>query len=188
MTGFTPEEERELLAAEHALGVLEGSELGEARRLALADPDFARAVAAWQERLAPLAEEVPDMEPEPHLWQRIERALDEGPAMAANVVPLRRKLNVWRGYAAAVTAVAAALAFVVYKGAGDPPVVVQKERAPVMVAALSSQESAVSLSVAYDREEASLLVTPGPLRAPPGRAHQLWIIPSGGTPVSLGLV
>jgi len=47
--------DRDLLAAEYVLGSLEGEERGDADRLLMTDPSFARSVAAWQQRLTPLA-------------------------------------------------------------------------------------------------------------------------------------
>jgi anti-sigma-K factor RskA len=58
----------------------------------------------------------------------------------------------------------------------------------VLVATLASPDEVTSLSVAYDGEQGSLLVSPGRLRRPAGRDHELWIIPAGGQPISLGLV
>ena len=48
----------QLLAAEYALGLLEGEDLLAARARESADPAFARDVAEWQERLAPLADDI----------------------------------------------------------------------------------------------------------------------------------
>ena len=53
MTEPTPPEQ-DLLAAELALGLLDGTERAEALRLCLSDPAFARAVDAWSIRLSPL--------------------------------------------------------------------------------------------------------------------------------------
>jgi anti-sigma-K factor RskA len=46
-------EDRDLLAGEYVLGVLEGEEAATARRLLEQDKEFAAAVAAWEKRLAP---------------------------------------------------------------------------------------------------------------------------------------
>jgi anti-sigma-K factor RskA len=189
MSDFGPEQERDLLAAEYALRLLEGEDLREAQRRAAIDPVFAAEITAWEERLAPLAQEIPEEQPEPHVWQRIERALPDVPSSAGNVVQLRRKMSLWRGYAAAITVVAASLALVVgYQAARDEPAIVQPERAPIMVAALSSEDTEIALAVAYDPQQGNLLVTPARLAGAPGHDHELWIIPSGGAPISLGLV
>jgi anti-sigma-K factor RskA len=58
----------------------------------------------------------------------------------------------------------------------------------VLLASLASEGESASLSVAYDRRANSLLVKPGRLAGIGGRDHELWIIPAGGTPISLGLI
>jgi anti-sigma-K factor RskA len=62
------------LAAEFALGLLDGDELREARRRALSDPDFASQVARWRGSLAPLHLEIDEESPPIDLWNRIEAA------------------------------------------------------------------------------------------------------------------
>jgi anti-sigma-K factor RskA len=179
-----------MLAAEHALRLLEGDELAEARRLERSDPAFAAEVAEWQERLAPLFDEFSEAAPDPSVWRRIHASVS--PAND-NVASMNRRLRLWRGYGIAASAVAASLAlfvgFNLNQGREPAPApVAQVERAPVLVATLASQDEVTSLSVAYDGEQGSLLVSPGRLRRAQGRDHQLWIIPAGGQPISLGLV
>lgn len=187
-----PEDERDLDAAEYALGLLEGDALVEARRREAGDEAFASAVAGWQERLMPLAGEARAVDPDPAVWDRVRRAIADAPEAGSNVVALKRSVAVWRGAAAAAMAVAAALALVVgLEVAKEPlPQVVEapRERAPVLMAALASPEEETSLSVAYDAADRSLTVTPGRLAGAVGHDHELWIIPAGGSPVSLGLI
>jgi anti-sigma-K factor RskA len=189
------EDERDLLAAEYALGLLDAEATAEARRLAASDDGFAAAVARWQERLMPLAGEAPAVVPDPALWDRVRAAIADAPAAGSNVVALQRRLRIWRNVAAGAMAVAASLALVVGldvatdrtevagRGQGAPA-----ERPAVLVAALASPEEETSLSVAYDAGDRSLVVTPGRLTGAAGHDHELWIIPAGGAPVSLGLV
>lgn len=190
MSDIGREDERDLLAAEYVLRLLDGEALVEARQLAASDDGFARAVAEWEERLAALAEEAPPVVPDEGIWPRIQRAIAAVPAAGANVIDLRRRLTVWRTVAAGAGAMAASLALVLgWQASRDaPPVVAAPGRAPVMVATLASPEDPTSLAVAYDAGERSLVVTPGRLQGAPGHDHELWIIPAGGTPVSLGLV
>lgn len=190
MSDLHPHEERDLLAAEYALRLLDGPELAEARRLEASDAEFAAAVAAWTERLAPLFDDIEEVEPRDEVWRRVESALGAPAAANDNDEKLRRKLRLWRGYAAGVSAIAASLAVAVGLETMRQPasVVVRAEPVPVMVATLSSPQAATSLSVAFDRARSSLLVTPGRLSGAAGHDHELWIIPAGGRPVSLGLV
>jgi anti-sigma-K factor RskA len=187
-----PEGERDLLAAEYALGLLDGEEMASARRLSAADEDFAQAVARWEERLMPLAGEAPAVVPDPAVWDRVRRAIADAPAAGSNVVELKRRLRIWRGVAAGAMAVAASLLLVVGLGRNtqEPTQVAERqpERAPILMAALASPEEETSLSVAYDGSDRSLVVTPGRLTGAAGHDHELWIIPAGGSPVSLGLI
>ena len=106
--------EDELLAAEYALGVLDGIDRATAEQRIARDRSFARQVAAWEERLAPWAAEIPDMLPAPHVWDRIAAAL---PTQAPRP-SLWQSLAFWRGLSFAAGALAAAcIAALVYFGA-----------------------------------------------------------------------
>jgi anti-sigma-K factor RskA len=97
-------EDRDLLAAEYALRLAEGVELEEARARAASDPDFAAAVAAWEERLQPLADALPPVEPGAAVWTAVERAAGAAPAAANdNQAALNRRLKRWRLYGAGVS-------------------------------------------------------------------------------------
>jgi len=71
--------EDELLAAEYALGVLAGPvRIATERRIA-SERAFALLVAEWEERLAPWAAEIPEIVPEPQVWERVVAALPAPP-------------------------------------------------------------------------------------------------------------
>lgn len=190
MSAMARDEERDLRAAEYVLGLLDAQEMREARVLAATDRDFAEAVARWETRLAPLFDEVPGTEPSPDMWDRIERAIPALPASDETVVQFGRRLRRWRTFAGGMTAIAASLALLVgYQTMREAPVPAPAAQpAPVLVASLSSEQANTSLSVAYEPRRSSLLVTPGRLTGAPGHDHELWIIPAGGAPVSLGLI
>jgi anti-sigma-K factor RskA len=192
MSTTPPPVDPEMLAAEHALRLLEGDDLARAQRLERSDPVFAAEVADWQERLGPLFDEFSEAMPSPSVWRRIQASV--GPAND-NAASVDRRLRLWRGYGIAASAVAASRTVVVGftlagrpEQAPAPAPMAEVERAPVLVATLASQDEVTSLSVAYDGEQNSLLVSPGRLRGAPGHDHELWIIPAGGKPISLGLV
>ena len=96
--------EDELIAAEYALGVLAGTERAAAERRIERDPAFANLVAAWEQRLAPLAEEIATVAPPPHVWDRIAAALPEPRPQGAG---LWQNLVFWRGLTFATGALAA---------------------------------------------------------------------------------
>lgn len=179
--------DRDLLAAEYALGLLDGEALPEARGLAASDRAFADAVAEWHERLAPWFDEIGEQAPPAAAWDRVRAAIAAAPA-GGNVVELKRKLGVWQGLTAAATAVAASLALVVGFNATRQPTAIEAPAAPIMAASLMSPARDVMLSAAFEADGRTLTLMPGKMAPPPGRAYQLWLIPADGKPRSLGMV
>ena len=53
---MTMDEDREILAAEYALGTLDASERAQAERLIASDPEFAARVSYWDGQLSLLAD------------------------------------------------------------------------------------------------------------------------------------
>jgi anti-sigma-K factor RskA len=177
-------EERDLLAAELALGLLDGDERAAAEALAARDRDFRAAVANWTGRLAPLLDEIAPAAPPEGLWARIESRI--APA-ASNVVQLRRKVNLWRGYSLAATAIAASLALVVVT---RPPAEPRPATPQTLVAMMQSEAGPARLVATYDPATRRLIVAAAAGMAPAaGHAHELWLIPAaGGKPHPMGIV
>lgn len=172
------------LAAELALGLLDGGERAQAEMRRRADPPFAREVEAWEARLAGLTDGVAPVEPPPAVWARVEQRLDGsgGTPDGAVVVRLRRRLAVWRGAAAAMGGLAACLAVALAWPRPAPPV------APVLTARLSASASGPAVFVAlYDPGRRAIVLTPAEVHAAAGRSPELWLIPAGGKPVALGV-
>ncbi len=174
----TPDQDPDLLAAEYALGALDGAERDAARGRAEDDPAFGRAVEAWNRRLAPLSRLTEDDDPPPDLWARIAASTS-----TATVIPLpapRRTLRFWQSGAAAALAIAAGLAaFIVVR---PPP--------PRAVAVLMPANGA-SVLLAFAMPNGDLMVRPtGPLaQVPAGRDMELWALPAGATqPHSMGVL
>jgi anti-sigma-K factor RskA len=177
-------EERDLLAAELAMGLLDGDERAEAETLAARDHDFRAAVAGWTARLAPMLEDVAPAVPPERLWARIDARI--APA-ASNVVELRREVGLWRGYSLAATAIAASLALVVVTRPSSQP---QPATPQTLVAMMQSDAGPARLVATYDPASRRLIVAAAAGMAPaPGHAHELWLIPaSGGKPHPMGIV
>jgi len=191
---ITGEEELDLLAGEYALGLLEGADFDRAESLSAADPDFRRRVARWSGRLEPLLDSVEPAPPPPGLWARIELGIGHAAgaqlaeeAPASNVHVLRRRINVWRGYSATATALAASLALFLVIRPADAPV--PRPVPQPLVAMMSAEGSAAKLVATYDPDSHSLFVAPAAgVDAVPGHAHELWLIPADGKPRSMGIV
>ncbi|MFC7537750.1 anti-sigma factor domain-containing protein [Sphingomonas sp. GCM10030256] len=183
---------RESLAAEHALRLLEGEELMEARRLEATDPAFERDVRAWEERLAPLLDEISPVEPGEGLWQRIEFAIRRAGG-SDNVVQWQRKVRRWQGLAGLASAAAVALGLLAVtpllrQPAPRPRPAGTQQQAPMMVATLAMDGAPGAIAVTYMPNRRSLLVNASGVAGAAGHDHELWVIPDGGTPRSLGVM
>jgi anti-sigma-K factor RskA len=177
----------ELLAAEHALGVLSKRERDAAEVRMARDPAFAQLVEAWRARLAPMLAAAPPAEPAAVVWSRIERALP-----ANDNIAMRRRLRLWRGAAIGSLGLAAASLALAVTLAGRPPVQLQPAAAPPILNAslMSPQDGTEPMFVAaYDPVRHALIVTslvkPGADR---DHVHQLWVIPADGKPHPIGMI
>ncbi|MBS7809475.1 anti-sigma factor [Roseococcus pinisoli] len=172
---MTPEE-RDALAGEYVLGTLEAREAAELRARMETDAELAAAVAAWEQRLAPLLTLAPPEAPPPELWARIERGL--GLALAPATARPRWRFP-WPALGLGASAVAAGLAaFILLRPA---------PQAPLMTVLLtSSDQPAWLVEAAGDTIRLAAL---NRRAVEPGRVAQLWALPQGATaPTSLGLV
>lgn len=178
--------EDDMLAAEHALGVLNASERTAAEARMSRDPAFAAEVEAWRTRLAPLGEQVGPVEAPPGLWARIERALP------ANDDVLLGRLRFWRGTAVGALGLAAASLVAALMLAAQPPRIITQPpppMAPMMNARLASDGGQPLFLAAYDPERKQMLVASlVPPGTDPDHSHELWLIPADGRPRSLGLI
>lgn len=193
MNGAMTPDERSQLAAEYAIGLLAGEELRQARSLAGSDPAFAAEVARWSGQLAPLLDEATPVDPPAHLFAAIRDhiAQPERPEAASNVVQLRRRLTVWRGFALGAGAMAASLALVLVTRPQpvERPTVQRPVAAPPLVASLQAEDSDARLVATWDAADRSLIVAAaGGVDPEPGRSHELWVIPADGTPRSIALL
>lgn len=186
---LTPEQRSEL-AGEYALGVLDGDELARAESLLTADRAFAEEVALWSGRLAPLLDEIEPVAPPAQLLAAIERRVTDRQQPGDNVVQLRRRVTVWRGFALATSAIAASLAMVlVLRPPETQQVPTEPRQTAPLVAAMEAEGSEAKLVAAWDRDRQSLVVAASAGIAPvAGHSHELWVIPADGTPRSIGVL
>jgi anti-sigma-K factor RskA len=186
---FRPDEEEELLAAEYALRLLGGEELLAARGRMATDPGFAAAVASWEERLAPMLDEIAETAPPAGLWARIESSL--GSDQGAAVIRFERSARRWRAVAAGASALAASLALVLALRIAQPeppPAPAPAAPAPMMAAVLATEDGGAALAVAMEPDSGMLVVTPTRMTRAAGHDHELWLLPPSGNPISLGVV
>lgn len=187
-------EERQALAAELALGLLEGPDLAEARDLAARDPAFRAEVEQWTARFAPLLDTVEDKVPAPAIWQSILAVVDPRPAAANDDQPdLRQSLARWRLASGGLGAIAAALALMLVTRPEPSPAPAPESQVAAgrpMVAMIAGDDPApVRLVANWDPDDRQLVVTPA-MTPPhdPSKAMELWVIPADGKPRSMGLM
>lgn len=176
--------ERDQLAAEYALGLLEGEDLLAARGLMAAEPEFAAAVAFWEGRLAPLLDEIGGAEPDEALWARIVAEIEAVPG--GEVVSLKARVRFWqRAAAGAAMAAVGSVALLVLQPASTP--------APTalpgpLVASIPIGDTPLRLGVTYLPDRKEMLVSASGLTADGVHDHELWLVPPEGELRSLGVV
>jgi anti-sigma-K factor RskA len=184
-----PDDETDLAAAEYVLG-LTGPDVraGAEARLA-ADPRFAAAVAAWEDRFEPLLGDVPPATPSPALWDRIAATV----APASNVVPRPRRRPLWDrvgpwrvATAASLAAAAASLWVAILRPAPRPQPPVPAP--PIQSATLAAPDGRALFVATLDPIRRAASVTPVGAVGAAGRAPELWVIPAGGKPRAIGLI
>jgi anti-sigma-K factor RskA len=168
------------LAAEYVLGTLRYRARRRFERWLLS-PQVGALVKAWEDRLAGLEPRLAPVTPPTTVWTGIENRLE-----------LR---SLQRRPAARWLAIAASLAFFITIGVlmtYRPDTVVT----PPVSTLASTQKSFLQadpatiywrVEVLGDNQEISLHVQQVH-DLPPGKAHELWALPEGGAPVSLGLL
>jgi anti-sigma-K factor RskA len=183
---------RDRLAAEYVLGTLKGPARRRFERLVAAHPSLAAAVREWENRLMPLAQVLKPIDPPARVWALISDRLGLAPATAsiAKPAPARRgfweSLAFWRGLGLASTAVAAGL--LIYL-AGIAPTPKPVEGGEELVAVLADEkERPVMLVSAEPRARAVTIKVLAREPIAQDRSYELWALPPGGAPKSLGLV
>jgi anti-sigma-K factor RskA len=188
------------LAAEHALGLLDGDERRAAQDRLARDPQFRSDVAHWRGMLAPLLDEVAPVEPPARLWTAVERRIADSDVddvgndseRPNNVVQLRRRVAVWRGFAAGATALAASLALVLVTrptSVAPPPPAAQAPAPAPLVAMLGDDERGGLMVAKWEPATRRMTIAaPQTISLEPGRMQELWIIQANGTPRSLGVL
>ncbi|WP_373487764.1 anti-sigma factor domain-containing protein [Blastomonas sp.] len=181
-----PVTDRETLAAELAMGLLEGQDRASALRLMLADADFARTVETWRARLAPLYDAYPDVTAPEGLLRQIDALIDAEAEPVSTVAPMQRRArpSIWKITTFGASAVAAALTLALVLPRNTP--VPQTATSPdVAVAQLSGPIDGLLLTARYASETAEMLVRVEGMPVT-DTEPELWIVPADGQPRRLG--
>ncbi len=185
-----------LLAGEHALGVLEGEQRSEALRLQLSDARFARAVTWWEMRFGAISEGVDAIEPSPEVWDaiaaRIHAQNDNQSGIVATAAGKASTFSIAALAGGALLAAASlALFLATPRVSQDTPPIAEApaaEQGPQLVAQIADAEAGRSLATVIDAGGGRLSLAIDGLDAHEGEAPELWVIPAGGAPFSLGAI
>jgi anti-sigma-K factor RskA len=181
----TPDDDR-TLAGEFVLGLLEGAAKLEAERRFASDAAFAREVETWRARFAAFDD---DAEPHPAgdaLWRKIEAGV---PRAASRTKPAPTAwTRFWNNLAALrATALGASLAALLL-AVGLGFAIRAATQQPMMVAVLLDGNRAGAVVHAF-ADGRVVLVPIASINVPPGRALEVWTLPSRERgPVSVGLM
>jgi len=160
------------LAREYVVGTLRGRARARFKRVVTSSLRARRAVLGWEKQLAPLARAVPAAAPPPQVWTRIETAI------GARARPMRGA-GIWPALAAGLAALA-----VLFGGL----YLSQEQRVDRAryVAVISEQATPLWLLQGFTEELRVNTITERPI--PAANSYELWMLPDGAAPVSLGLL
>ena len=186
------------LAAEYVLGTLRGPARVRFQRTINRDASVRKAVEAWQTRLVPIAVAIEAVKPQERVWDAILRRTAPGSTTPAPG-GLWNNLALWRGIGLAASGATAALlgALIVFAPESPrpapPPQIVRvpaSELPAAYFAVLSdpkSQKPVLAVSASRNSDRLVVKVLDASI-AVPGKSLELWALPPGGSPRSLGLV
>jgi anti-sigma-K factor RskA len=182
--------EDDYVAAEYALGTLDPAERAAIAARRLREPELEAAIRAWEERLAPLVEAIPPIEPPRDYFSDIHARL-RAPAPITlrsadnGVAALEGRLARWRAAAIGAASLAAMLAI------GFVAREATREIAPrEYVAVLQKDAESPAFAVTVNLDTREMTVRPVAAPATSGKSYELWIINKDklGAPRSLGVI
>ena len=168
------------LCGEYLLGTLRGPARRRFERALREEPRIALRLSAWERAFLPRYTTMVETEPSAGVWKRLEREL----ALGRYRTPWHRRLGVWRGLAAGMTAaLAIAIGFQVLRPATTEP-------AATEIARLEGKADVARVVARLSQDGRSLeLHAARPVIAGPNQSYELWLLPAeGGPPLSLAVL
>lgn len=176
-TSIIPPEDDDLLAAEMALGLLEGEDRMTARARLMQDRAFARSVADWQERLVAMTDDIAPVAPPAKARKALMSRL-----FPARRVPLMQRLWLWQGVSVAALATVAFLALPMLR---EAPTELPGD---VYATRMAAEDSALEMLAVMDMSRGDIALRRVSGNAPEGRVLELWAILPDRAPISLGVL
>ena len=185
-------DDRDMLAAEYVLGTLDAAERASVTARLEREVELARAVRAWEDRLGPLSDAVPEMNPPAAVYDALVARLFGSPRTGGAPAPrdrpaelLRRRLRRWQAATAGLGLLAASLTAWIGLRELEAP----RRDAARFTAVLQRDAGAPAMVLDIDLAARRLTVRPYLASAPAGRSYELWLIDTSlGAPRSLGIL
>ncbi|HEY1873379.1 MAG TPA: anti-sigma factor [Steroidobacteraceae bacterium] len=167
------------LAAEYALGTLRGRARRRFERLCIGSAAARGAVYRWEDHWSALSRTVTPVEPSPQVWAAVSRRLFGDDATAGSAPRVRR----WRAWQLAAAAGLVAVALIV-------GLIMRQVAPPLQTLAVLGTDTAHPVWRLERRLPLTALTIQviGTVPEAVGRSYELWALPRGGAPVSLGLL
>jgi anti-sigma-K factor RskA len=173
--------EREVLAGEYVLGVLDLDQAREIETALATDEALRDAIAFWERKLHPLSSLAEPVNPPAEIWNAVEARIARPPKPSRNVWAAAAP---WRWSTGAFAAIAAALLLYV--------VIAPRTPAPItspLVAVLKSSKTQSAGWIAVLGPNGLRLSQLTGERPPAAHAYELWgIVPRATRPVPLGVI
>ena len=165
------------IAREYVVGTLRGRARSRFEVVMRSNESARRSVRAWEDRLLPLSLGLAPLAPQSTVWQAIESRLDGVTRTRDGGDGLLRRFR-W-AIAATLAFAAVGLGWLVFTSPGTPTA--------IAVLAPEGRQPIWNVETFPDRKSIRIVaLTPAP--AEPGKSYELWALPEGGAPVSLGLM
>jgi anti-sigma-K factor RskA len=167
------------LAAEYALGTLRGRARRRFERLYIQSAAARGAVYRWEDHWSALSRTVPPVEPSPQVWAAVSRRLFGDDATVGSAPRVRR----WRAWQLAAAAGLVAVALIV-------GLIMRQAAPPLQTLVVLGTDTAHPVWRLERRLPLTALTIQviGTVPEAVGRSYELWALPRGGVPVSLGLL
>ncbi len=197
MNSAMPPSQEELRYAEYVLGVLDADARAAVEQEVRTDSAAAAAVALWQRHLMPLSEGISPVQPADYVWVRIREVLGlDLPAVSRRPTPPAparggwwNSLPLWRWVGAAATLAAAASFALWFVAPQAPTTAAANPRPNYMVASIAQDNGVAGWTATMDLKQASMVIVPAtPATLAADRSAELWLVPPGEKPISLGVI
>jgi anti-sigma-K factor RskA len=185
---MTDQDDIDGLAGEYVLGTLDATERTAVAARRQREHALDTAIIAWEQRLSPLLEAIPEITPPDHIYPQIQMRMSSagGPRTQADadVTKLKRRVSFWRNSAAIASALAASL--IVFIGVRE---LTPKPPSKNLVAVLQKDAASPAFLVSVDVDNRLMTVRPVAAKPEAGKSYELWLVhDSLGAPKSLGVI